>query len=64
MAENIDLSRIVNTGGGNFTVVSFSSNSKQRYELFFGDTCQNVLAMIGAELAISANIFLHFLKNT
>ena len=64
LAENIDLSRIVNTGGGNFTVVSFSSNSKQRYELFFGDTCQNVLAMIGAELAISANIFLHFLKNT
>ena len=39
MAENIDLSGIINTGGGNFTVVSFSSNSKQRYELCFGDTC-------------------------
>ena len=38
LAENIDLSRIVNTGGGNFTVVSFSSNSKQRYELCFGNT--------------------------
>ena len=39
MAENIDLSGIINTGGGNFTVVSFSSNSKQIYELCFGDTC-------------------------
>ena len=26
--------------------------------------CQNVLAMIGAELAISANIFLQVLRNT
>ena len=26
--------------------------------------CQNVLAMIGVELAISANIFLQFLRNT
>ena len=39
MAENIDLSGIINTGGGNFTVVSFSINSKQRYELCFDDTC-------------------------
>ena len=39
MAENIDLSRIRNTGSGNFTVVNFLSNSKERYELCFGDTC-------------------------
>ena len=39
MAENTDLSGIINTGGGNFTVVSFSSKSKQRCELRFGDTC-------------------------
>ena len=39
LAENIDLSGIINTGGGNFTIVSFPSNSKQRYELCFGDTC-------------------------
>ena len=39
LAENIDLSGIINTGGGNFTVVSFSINSKQRYELCFDDTC-------------------------
>ena len=39
LGENIDLSGIINTGGGNFTAVSFLSNSKQRFELCFGDTC-------------------------
>ena len=39
LAENTDLSGIINTGLGNFTVVSFSSNSTQRYELCFGHTC-------------------------
>ena len=34
------------------------------YALVILVQCQNVLAMIGAELAISANIFLQFLKNT
>ena len=34
------------------------------YALLILAHCQNVLAMIGAELAISENIFLQFLKNT
>ena len=34
------------------------------YALVILAQCQNVLAMIGAELAISENIFLQFLKNT
>ena len=38
LAENIDLSGIINTGGGDFTVVSFQVILKQRYEFCFGDT--------------------------
>ena len=66
LVENIDFSGIINTGGGNFTVVSFRVilNKDMNYALVILVQCQNVLAMIGAELAISANIFLQFLKNT
>ena len=38
LAANIDTAGITNKGGGNFTVLSFSDNQKEIYELSFGDT--------------------------
>ena len=88
LAENIDLSGIINTGGWIITFHSKKNSLTQNiagcetspflllwvFQLFLSKDmnytlailvkCQNVLTMIGAELAICANIFLQFLRNT